>query len=77
MNFDSHLRQQIEDFTDLLNQNFLVNKVDKTTRGENLLDLKCTNNPDCCIKVTIDKNIKFSDHNRISMESNLTSEKVE
>ena len=62
----------MEEFSMILTDNFLVNMVDKPTRGCNILDKMCTNDPDCCLGTEITHNVKFSDHNLVSIMTNLS-----
>ena len=58
-----------------MNQNFLLNMIKLPTRGNNILDLILTNDPDSCLDVEIDINIKFSDHNLVSISTSLSDHK--
>ena len=66
------MNRQMEEFSVISNDNFLVNMVDKPTRGCNILDIMCTNDPDCCLGTEITHNVKFSDHNLVSIMTNLS-----
>ena len=63
---DIHMNKQMEEFSILLNDYFLLNMVNQATRGNNILDLILTNDPESCIRTEIDLNIKFSDHNLVT-----------
>ena len=70
-----HLTNQMEEFSILLNQNFLRNMVKLPTRGNIILDLILTNDLDSCIKTEVDLNIKFSNHNLVTVWTSLYEHK--
>ena len=67
VDIDVCMSRQMELFSVLLNNNFLFNLVTKPTRGENILDLVCTNDKDLCVNMETEYNDKFSDHNMIKI----------
>ena len=75
MEIDTHLTNQMEKLSIFMNQNFLLNMIKLPTRGNNILDLILTNDPDSCLDVEIDINIKFSDHNLVSISTSLSDHK--
>ena len=65
-------KKQAEMFLNFQDEYFMDNVIETATRGENILDLISTNNPDLilCYKVTVNK--KLSDHNTIEIRFNFT-----
>ena len=65
-------------FIDTLNEIFVVQMVDKPTRGNNILDLVCISDPSCIDKLEVQEIFVLSDHKSIKMSScsnNVTIEK--
>ena len=53
------------EFVKFLSANFLRNLVNKATRGDNLLDLICTNDMSLFGGCEIESNAGFSDHSLV------------
>ena len=49
-------------FIDTLNDHFLVQMVDKPTKGNNILDLVCISDPSCIDKLEVEESFALSDH---------------
>ena len=62
------LKSQEEMFVQFMSERFLTNIVTEPTRENRTLDLLLTNVPEWFGKVRVTKNVKFSDHNTISMD---------
>ena len=64
-------------FLDSLSENFLTQMVDEPTRGDNILDLLITNNPDLFSSVAVQPPFSNSDHNTICAEFESLQPRVE
>ena len=74
LDFEKHMTKQMEEFSVIITQNFLNNLVLKPTRGENILDLVLTNDPQSFMNIDMDYNAKFSDHYLVSIQTKLMIE---
>lgn len=68
------MRAQAEEFLELAKELCLIQRINTPTRDENILDIVMINNDDFIHNYTVDKTI-LSDHNIITIETNLTSTK--
>ena len=71
IDFEMHMKKQMDDFSVLITQSFLNNLFLKPTRGEGILDLVLTNDAQSFLGVSNDYNAKFSDHFIVSIETKL------
>ena len=67
---DAESRNSASDLLRFLESNLMVQLVDRPTRGRNILDIFCTNNPSFVLSQDVSR-VSFSDHHLVSLHVRL------